>query len=42
MYTVSDDRIYEGGFKNNQKHGNGKLMSGDGLKVLERAVWRND
>jgi MORN repeat len=42
MYTQVDDKLFEGEFKNNHRHGNGKLMTGDGHKVIERGVWKND
>ena len=41
-YTKNDDRIYDGQFKNNQKHGAGKILTGDGHKVIEKGQWQND
>jgi hypothetical protein len=42
LYTKIEDRIYEGKFKNNNREGEGRILSGDGLKVLENGIWRND
>jgi len=42
LYTKIDDRIYEGKFKNNNKEGDGRILSGDGSKVIEKGTWRND
>jgi hypothetical protein len=42
QFISVEDRIYEGQFKNGQRHGQGKLLSGDGTKVLEKGTWKHD
>jgi len=42
LYTKNDDRIYDGKFKNNNREGEGRILSGDGNKVIDKGTWRND
>jgi len=42
LYTKKEDKYYEGGFKNNKKHGEGKIIASNGVTVIDRGTWRND
>jgi hypothetical protein len=42
LYVKTEDKIYEGKFKNNNREGEVRVLTGDGMKVLEKGLWRND
>ena len=40
MYTWEDGRKYIGEWKNNKKHGQGKIISNDGKQM--EGIWQDD
>ena len=40
-FTYQDGSVYEGGYKNNMKHGHGKLTKADGTVEFE-GKWVNN
>ena len=41
LYSKAENQFYEGHFKMNKKHGEGKVVKADGT-VIQRGEWRND
>ena len=41
LYSKAEHQHYEGYFKMNKKHGEGKIIASDGT-VITRGEWRND
>jgi len=41
LFSKAENQFYEGHFKNNKKHGEGRVINADGVVVI-RGQWKND
>jgi hypothetical protein len=38
----AENQYYEGHFRCNKRHGEGKLLKADGVTILAQGRWKND